>query len=83
MTRRVDIAARLPTVLAARRAEAAAMCGISASTFDRLVMDGILPPARMLGPCAIWLSSELASALADLPVDGAGHVDGATMDGVL
>lgn len=41
---------------------------VSRRTVYRLVEVGALPPARLLGKIPVWLASELAEALARLPV---------------
>lgn len=49
-----------------RRVQAARHCGVSASVFDDLVRDGILPPPRVLRGVSIWLRQELDDALFSL-----------------
>jgi predicted DNA-binding transcriptional regulator AlpA len=67
MTTRAEIATRLPTLLAARRSEAAAMVGISAAYFDRLVAAGVLPPGRALGDVLVWSVDDLRACINSLP----------------
>lgn len=67
MTTRAEIATRLPSLLAVRRAEAAAMIGISAAYFDRLVAAGVLPPGRALGDVLVWSVDDLRAAINSLP----------------
>ena len=53
-----------------RRGDAAMHCGISASFFDELVSNKLLPPPRRLGiKVKIWLRQELDQALLALPSD--------------
>lgn len=67
MTTRAEIATRLPSLLAVRRAEAAAMVGISAAYFDRLVAAGVLPPGRQLGDVLVWSVDDLRACINSLP----------------
>ncbi|PPD15249.1 MAG: hypothetical protein CTY25_07515 [Methylobacterium sp.] len=67
MTTRAQIATRLPTLLAVRRSEAAAMVGISAAYFDRLVAAGVLPPGRALGDVLVWSVDDLRACINSLP----------------
>ena len=61
MSSRSEIVSRLPGVLAVRKAEAAAMIGISASHFEKLVADGLAPKGRALGSITIWPVDDLRS----------------------
>jgi predicted DNA-binding transcriptional regulator AlpA len=49
---------RLPPALV-RRPQAAALCGLGASTFDRHDAAGLVPAARFIGGCKVWSVSEL------------------------
>ena len=46
-----------------KRSRAAAHCGVSPGHFDRMVKEGVLPPARDLSGVKIWLRQELDEAL--------------------
>jgi hypothetical protein len=50
-----------------RRVDAARHCGVSAGHFDRMVREGVLPPARNLPGTPVWLRQELDDALFGLP----------------
>ena len=56
-----------------RRAQAATHVGISATHFDKLVDDGLMPAPRIAG-VKIWLRSELEYALLELEQDQRGTV---------
>lgn len=78
MTTRSTIVQRLPNVLAVRKAEAAAMMGISASYFDKLIAEGDAPKGRRLGDITIWPVDDLRAYINSLPEDGlpeAGEID--------
>jgi len=49
------------------RVEAAAVVGVSASTFDRLVADGLMPPPRQVYSRSIWDILEVNQAFDSLP----------------
>jgi hypothetical protein len=49
------------------REQAAALVGISASLFDRLVHDGLMPDARMAYGRLIWDVQEVTAAFRALP----------------
>lgn len=51
---RTEVLARLPSVRGLRREEAAAYVGFSASKFDALVRDGIMPKPGRFGGCTVW-----------------------------
>lgn len=59
------------------RTEAARYVGVSATTFDKLVENNEMPPARRFKHAErlVWLRRELDRALDDLPVDDASHSD--------
>lgn len=67
MTKRADIAARLPEILGLSRFEAAAYVGVSATTFDELVAEGLMPQPRHLRSRAIWDVDELRAAFKAIP----------------
>ena len=50
-----------------RRNIAAEHCGVSTGTFDKLVRERKLPPARLLGPVKVWDRHELDGFLDELP----------------
>jgi excisionase family DNA binding protein len=51
------------------RDEAAEYIGVSASTLDRLVADGIMPPARALGDRrVVWDRISLDRCIDELPI---------------
>ncbi|SDP39301.1 Helix-turn-helix domain-containing protein [Filomicrobium insigne] len=55
------------------RAEAAAYIGISPTTFDAMVKDGRMPPAKQIGARTVWDRLQLDRFFAELPdavVDG-------------
>ncbi|MEO0681112.1 MAG: hypothetical protein AAF192_11930 [Pseudomonadota bacterium] len=65
---------------AVRRDHAAKFCGLSATTFDAMVRDGVLPQPRLLGErIKVWLIADLEAALASLPPAG-GDSEGNTCD---
>lgn len=49
------------------REQAAALIGVSASLFDRLVADGLMPDARMIYGRRVWDVAEVAEAFRALP----------------
>ena len=62
--------AALPPTLQPRglsRAQAAAFVGVSATTFDRLVIDGMMPGPRAVYGRLIWCRIEIEAAFAELP----------------
>jgi predicted DNA-binding transcriptional regulator AlpA len=75
MTKRADIAARLPLVFALGRAEAAAAIGISAPTFDKLVEERKMPKPFLIGIRKVWDVDELRAAVKALPRDDEGETD--------
>lgn len=54
-----------------RREIAAEYCGVSTGTFDRLVRERKLPPARLFGPIKVWDRHEVDGYLDELPSVGA------------
>lgn len=60
----------LPTSLppiGINRDQAAAFIGVSATLFDRLVHDGLMPDARVLRSRLVWDVDEIAAAFRALP----------------
>jgi hypothetical protein len=53
-----------------RRERAAAYLDISASSFDKLVRDGFLPPAKLLHSFKVWDRDDLDAMADRLPYDG-------------
>ncbi|HMQ95533.1 hypothetical protein [Amaricoccus sp.] len=49
------------------REQAAALIGVSATLFDRLVFDGLMPDARMIYGRRVWDVAEVAAAFRNLP----------------
>lgn len=61
---------RRPIVrLALTRAELALSIGMSTSSIDKMVEEGVLPPPRRWHTRKIWVVSEVEAALLDLPID--------------
>jgi predicted DNA-binding transcriptional regulator AlpA len=63
-------AALLPDNLAPigfSREQAAAFIGIGATLFDRLIADGRMPDARLIGGRLVWDVAEVAAAFRSLP----------------
>lgn len=70
MPRRSEIAATLPIVFGLDRLQAAASIGVSATTFDRLVGDNLMPRPRVINTRRVWDVDELRDAFKALPRDG-------------
>ena len=70
MARRADVVAGLPVVFGLDRIQAAAAIGISATTFDQLVEDNLMPRPRMINTRKVWDVDELRQAFKSLPRDG-------------
>lgn len=68
--KRSEIAARLPVVFGLDRLQAAASIGVSATTFDRMVDDNLMPRPRVINTRRVWDVDELRSAFKALPRDG-------------
>lgn len=68
--KRSAVVARLPLVFGLDRIESAAAVGISATTFDVLVSQGLMPSPRLINRRKIWDVDELRSAFKSLPKDG-------------
>ncbi|KAB0269004.1 helix-turn-helix domain-containing protein [Microvirga brassicacearum] len=49
------------------RVEAAAYVGVSPTTFDRMISEGVMPKAKRYGSRVIWDRLALDSAFMDLP----------------
>lgn len=75
MTRRSSIAPHLPVAFGLGRMEAAAAVGISATTFDGLVLAGKMPRPRMINSRKVWDVDELRAAFKSLPRDGEAEED--------
>ena len=56
-----------------RRAQASFYVGLSATHFDKLVAEGLMPTPRLAGGVKLWLRSELEFALLELEQDEGGH----------
>jgi len=54
-----------------RREQAATYVGVSPSTFDTLVADGLMPQPKRLRGCVIWDRRDLDAALDSLDQPGA------------
>jgi predicted DNA-binding transcriptional regulator AlpA len=52
------------------RVEAAAYIGVSPSTFDQLVKDGRMPPAKRINSRTVWDRKQLDAAFDALPDGG-------------
>ncbi len=65
--RRTEVLARLPMVLGYSREEAAAAIGVSATMFDDLVRDSVMPAPRMLKSRRVWDVDELRASFKALP----------------
>jgi predicted DNA-binding transcriptional regulator AlpA len=75
MTRQVALPPTLAPRLISREAAAAYVC-VSPNTFDRMVSDGRMPPAKRLGDRRIaWDVRELDVAVDELPTETAGPGD--------
>lgn len=75
MARRVDIAARLPLVIAYREADMAAALGISAAKLGQLVHAGLLPKPRLLDGIKLYDVEEARARFRELPVEGEDRVN--------
>ncbi len=67
MTRRAEVAARLPGVLGLSEAEAAAYIGVSGLTFRGMVADGRMPKPRQINARCIYDVDEVRAAFKALP----------------
>jgi hypothetical protein len=52
------------------RVEAAGYVGVSPTTFDRMVADGLMPPAKRVYTRKLWDIQKLDTACEALPSDG-------------
>jgi predicted DNA-binding transcriptional regulator AlpA len=52
------------------RAEVALSVGISPTTLDAYIAEGVLPPPRRVGKRNFWLVREIEAAMLDWPIDG-------------
>ena len=68
--KRTEITARLPIVFGLDRLEAAASLGVSATTFDALVAQRLMPTPRLINSRKVWDVDELRVAFKSLPKDG-------------
>jgi hypothetical protein len=75
MTRRAEIAARLPIVFGLRIPEAAAAIGVSEVHFRGMQHDGLMPKPRSVAGVPVIDVDELARAFKALPHEGAAPVD--------
>lgn len=67
MNKRLEILpASLPPV-GINREQAAALVGISSTLFDRLIVDGKMPDARILYGRLVWDVAEVVAAFRSLP----------------
>lgn len=78
MTRRTDVAARLPLIFGLNRIEAAAAIGVSANTFDALVDAGTMPRPRLIRGRKVWDVDEIRTAFKCLPREGGEDVENDT-----
>ena len=53
-----------------RRPTAAAYVGVSPTTFDQMIEDGLMPRPKRYRGCVIWDREALDRAFAELPDDG-------------
>jgi|MGYP000209281520 hypothetical protein len=56
-----------------RRVQASLFVGLSATHFDKLVANGLMPTPRLAGGVKLWLRSELEFSLLELEQDKGGH----------
>lgn len=70
MAKRAEIAASLPIVFGLDRMQAAAAIGVSATTFDTLVAESLMPKPRLINTRKVWDVDELRTAFKSLPRDG-------------
>lgn len=68
--KRSEIASQLPIVFGLDRLQAAAAIGVSATTFDALVSQKLMPTPRLINSRKVWDVDELRNAFKCLPKDG-------------
>jgi hypothetical protein len=73
MTRRADIAARLPNLVGLKLAEAAAFVGVSAGMFMKAQQQGLMPKPRDFLGTPIYDAEEVWAAFKALPHAGEGE----------
>ena len=61
---------RLPLVIGYGRFDAAAAIGVSATTFDAMVVAGVMPQPKIYRKRRIWKVDELSAAFDALPREG-------------
>jgi predicted DNA-binding transcriptional regulator AlpA len=66
-SQRADILPLSLPPLGINREQAAALIGVSATTFDKSVAAGIMPHPRILGGRSLWDVAELTAAFRRLP----------------
>ena len=75
MTRQVTLPPTLPPRLIRREAAAEYVC-VSPNTFEQMVENGVMPPAKLLGNRRkAWDVRELDAAVDQLPVEVSGIAD--------
>jgi hypothetical protein len=81
----MTVAARAPRVshlppglmpLGLSRLQAAEFVGVSPSTFDKMVTDGLMPRPKRVGKRVLWDSRKLVAAFDELDTDGEAADDG-------
>lgn len=70
MARRSEITATLPIVFGLDRLQAAASIGVSATTFDTLVRDNLMPKPRLINTRRVWDVDEIRTSFKSLPREG-------------
>lgn len=68
--KRAEIASALPIVFGLDRLQAAASIGVSATTFDALVSQKLMPTPRLINSRKVWDVDEIRAAFKCLPKDG-------------
>lgn len=58
----------LPNIRMLTRTEAAEYCGVSASHFDNLIKQGVLPPSVSMGSSKRWDINKIDQVLSELDV---------------
>lgn len=79
--RTVELSRPVPR-LGLSRQEVALAIGVSPTTVDVMVKEGVLPPPRVWHTRKVWLVREVEAAMCDWPSsgepEGSGYFDGAT-----